>query len=205
MVVKASVTFLTANSDAVLVTSTNTILISMEGNPNYAMPTPTVVAIRAALDAFIAAITAAADGGKQLTYAKKMARAVLVALLRQLAAYVQMAADGDMTKLLSSGFPVQKPNRSKAVVPATPNAPKVKQGLSGQAKVSVNAVVGAFIYNWQVALADAPETILFRAQSTGSRTTFGGLTPGKEYLFQANAVGTAGPSDFSNPGSRMII
>ena len=205
MIVKTSVTFLTANPDSVLVTSTNTIVTSMTTNPNYPTPTPALAPVTTANDAFAAAISAAADGGKQLTWAKKVARAALVALLRQLAAYVQMAAAGDMTKLLSSGFPVQKPDRTKAEVPATPDAPKVKQGLTGEAKVTVNTVAGAFIYNWQVALADAPETILFRGQSTGVRISFGELTPGKEYLFQANAVGTAGTSDWSNPGSRRII
>ena len=43
-----------------------------------------------------------------LTLAKNDARAALVALLRELASYVQFTCNGDRTKLLTSGFPTQK-------------------------------------------------------------------------------------------------
>jgi hypothetical protein len=205
MVVKASITFLTKDSDSVLVTDVNTIVTSLTGNPYYTTPTPTLPVITTANDAFADAISAAADGGKQLKWAKKMKRVDLVALMRPLCSYIQMACDGDMTKLLSSGVPVQKPNRTPAQIPPTPLAPKISQGLTGQAKVATAAVAGAFIYNWQVALADAPETVVMRAQSTSPRTALPGLTPAKEYLFKVNAVGTAGTSDWSDAGSRIII
>jgi hypothetical protein len=205
MVVKVAISFLTAHSDSVLVTDVDTIVTSLTANPNYTTPNPALTVITTANDAFLASITAAADGGKQLTWAKKMRRAELVALMRQLCAYIQMACEGDMTKLLSSGVPVQKPNHSKAEIPATPQAPKVSQGLTGQAKLATKAVVGAFIYNWQVALASAPETVVLRAQSTSAKTDLPGLTPGQDYLFKVNAVGTAGTSDLSDAGSRIII
>jgi len=43
------------------------------------------------------------------------------------------------------------------------------------------------------------------AQTTGGRTTFSGLTPGVAYTAQVNAVGAAGPSDWSNPVSKMAV
>lgn len=205
MVVKASISFLTANSNPVLVTNVSTILTSLDGSLNYETPVPALTVIRAAVDAFIAAIAAAADGGKQLTWAKKTKRADLVVLMRQLASYVQMECAGDMTKLLSSGFPVQKPNRTPAQVPPTPVAPKVKHRLTGEAIATTNKAANAYIYNWQVMLADDPATVVARGQSTGARASFTGLIPGKSYLFKANAVGTAGASDWSDAGSLMVI
>src|SRR5437016_2553125 len=108
MIVKPSISFLTAGSDAVLVTDVTTIVTSMTNNTNYPTPSPALNLITTANSAFATAIADAADGGKQLTSAKDAKRVELIALLRQLAIYVQGACGGDMTKLLSSGFPVQK-------------------------------------------------------------------------------------------------
>ena len=110
-----------------------------------------------------------------------------------------------MAKLLSSGFPVQKPDRSKASVPATPVAPRVPQGLTGEAISATKRVDFTYIYNWRVALASKPDEFVQHVQSTGARTEFEGLTPGQTYLFQCNAVGTAGTSNWSNAGSLMVI
>lgn len=205
MVVKASVSFLAKDSDSVLAARVTTVVTSVKGNPNYLEPDPTLPVSTAATDAFKAAISGAADGGKQLNWTKRVRRTELVGIVRQFCAYLQMACGGDMTKLLSSGIPVQNPNRDKAEVPATPVAPIVSQGLTGQAKLATTPVAYAFVYNWQVALADAPETILMRGQSTSAKVALAGLTPGKPYLVQVNAVGTAGASDWSNAGSRIII
>jgi hypothetical protein len=205
MIVKPSISFLTADSDSVLVTDVTTIVTSMTNNTNYPTPSPALNLITTANSAFATAIADAADGGKQLTSAKNARRAELIALMRQLAVYVQGACGGDMTKLLSSGFPVQKPDRSPASIPATPASPKIAQGRTGEALTSSRPVEFAYIYNWRVALDSKPDEFVQHAQSTGARTAFEGLTPGQVYRFQCNAVGTAGTSDWSNVGKLMVI
>jgi hypothetical protein len=205
MIVKPSVSFLTASPDAVLVTDVTTIVTSLTGNTNYPTPAPALTLITTANSAFTAAIAAAADGGKQALSDRNAKRAELVSLMRQLANYVQGACLNDMTKLLSSGFPVQKPDRSPASVPVTPVTPKVTQGLTGEANMATRAVDFTYIYNWRVALASKPDDFVQHGQSTSSRTKFEGLTPGEKYIFQCNAVGTAGTSDWSNAGSLMVI
>ncbi|MGI8438039.1 MAG: fibronectin type III domain-containing protein [Chthoniobacterales bacterium] len=110
-----------------------------------------------------------------------------------------------MTKLLSSGFPVQKPDRQPAKLVATPETPKISQGLTGQAHAAAKPCDGAYIYNWRAALAETPDTFVQQKQSTGAKATFDGLTRGETYVFQLNAVGTAGTSDWSNAGSMMVI
>ena len=205
MIVKPSVSFLTASPDPVLATGVTTIVTSMTNNDNYPTPSPALTLITTANSAFIAAIAAAADRGKQAISDKDAKRAALVSLMRQLANYVQGACQSDMTKLLSSGFPVQKPDRSPASIPATPVTPKVLQGLTGQAVMSTKAVDFTYIYNWRVALASKPDDFVQHGQSTAARTAFDGLTPGQAYIFQCNAVGTAGTSDWSNAGSLMVI
>lgn len=204
-VVKVAVSFLTADPDAVLNTRTTTIVYSLTDNAPYATLATDLPAITTANDAFADAIAAASDGGKSLNAAKNAARAALVDLLRPMAGRVQLLCQNNMTILLSSGFPVQKPNRTPAQTPATPSTPDAMQGLTGQVLLASSPVNGAYIYNWRVATVEEPDKIVFSGQSTGARTDFTGLTPGKTYLFQLNAVGTAGTSDWSNASSLMVI
>ncbi len=43
------------------------------------------------------------------------------------------------------------------------------------------------------------------AQTVGARTLFANLTPGELYQVQVNAVGAAGPSNWSTAGSLRVI
>src|SRR5438874_8135206 len=106
MTVKPAIGFLTKDGDAQLDQDTETIIASMTGNANFPTPSPTLTVITTALSAFTVALADAADGGVEKTAIKNAKRAELVSLLRQLSSYVFATADGDMTKLLSSGFPV---------------------------------------------------------------------------------------------------
>lgn len=206
MVVKPAISFLARDPDAVLIKDTGIILTSVTGNENYPAPTPALALIKTALDEFVAAVQAAAGKDRMKIAIKNAKRAVLVSLLRQLASYVAGQCAGDMTKLISSGFPVQKPNRQPIGQMQTPRTPQVRRGpLTGEATAVTDRQTGAYIYNWRVALASAPETYVRTVQSTAARVVFSGLTPGAIYLFQVNAVGAAGPSNWSNAASLMVV
>ena len=206
MVVKPAIGFLTVSSDALLVTGAQTIVTAMTTNPDYPTPTPTLATVTTALNAFIVAIANAADGGKEETAIKNAKRAELTSLLRQLASYVGVTCGNDMAKLLSSGFPTQKPNRSPIGVLPAPDAPVATPGpLTGQLDAVSAPVFGAYTYNWRVALASAPTVFVQQVQTTAARNTFSGLTPGQVYFIQLNAVGSAGPSDWSDDGETMVV
>ncbi len=206
MVVKPSIQFLNTDSDALLITDTQTIISDMTGNPAYVTPDPKLPDVQVALDDFTTALANAADGGLTLTSIKNDKRAALVALLRALANYVQVACNGDLTVLLSSGFPIQKPQRSPiGTLPAPVNLTVNLGSLSGQLNAAVPPVFGASVYNWRLTTSNAPTVVLQTAQTTGGRTTFSGLTPGVTYVAQVNAVGAAGPSDWSQPVSKMAV
>lgn len=206
MNVKPAIGFMTKDSDAQLDQDVETIIASMTGNANFPTPSPTLAVITTALSAFTVALADAANGGVEKTAIKNARRAELVSLLRQLSSYVFATADGDMTKLLSSGFPAQKTNRSPIGPLPAPASPVLSQGpVSGSLGASTPPVNGAYIYNWRVALASAPTTYVKQVQSTAASNTFDGLTPGQVYNVQLNAVGTAGASDWSGPGELMII
>jgi hypothetical protein len=206
MIIKPSISFLTNDSDPLLITDTQTILTSMTGNASFPAPDPALADVTTALNNFITALANAADGGVTLTATKNDMRATLVALLRDLANYVQVACNGDLTVLLSSGFPIQKPQRNPVgVLPAPVNLTLNLGSLSGELDAIVPPVFGASVYNWRLTATANPGVVLQSAQTTGGRTTFNGLTPGVVYVAQVNAVGAAGPSDWSNPVSKMAV
>lgn len=206
MNVKPAIGFLTKDSDAQLDQDTETIVASMIGNANFPTPSPTLTVISTALSAFTVALADAADGGVEKTAIKNARRAELVSLLRQLAAYVFATSDGDMTKLLSSGFPAQRTGRSPIGPLPTPVTPVLSQGpVTGSLSALTPPINGAYIYNWRVALASAPNVYVRQVQTTAANNTFKDLTPGQIYNVQLDAVGTAGTTDWSGPGELMIV
>ena len=50
-----------------------------------------------------------------------------------------------------------------------------------------------------------PMVVVQSSQTTAASNTFDNLTPGVVYYIQANAVGSAGPSDWSDPVPHMAI
>lgn len=206
MIAKPAISFLTGDSDALLATNVSNIITKMTGNQNYSSPTPSLSVVSTALNAFNVALAAAADGGIALTLAKNARRAELVALVRTLASYVQLTCQGDMTKLLSSGFPAQKSTRQPiGPLPAPANLVLSLGVRSGELNAKVSPVAGASVYNWRISTSDAPAQWQPMGQTTAARNVFTGLTPGTIYSVQVNAVGAAGPSIWSNAASQMVI
>lgn len=206
MIIKPSITFLNSNSDSLLIANIGAILTAMTDNLNYPTPVPTLLAIGTALTAFSDALAAASGGGISLTSAKNDRRADLVDLMWQLASYVQIACGGDMTTLLTSGFPVQKAQRQPVGLPAVPAGLAVSLGArSGGIDGAATSSFGASIYNWRVCTAAAPDVVVASAQTTAARASFNGLTPGTIYNVEINAVGSAGASDWSYPIGQMVV
>ena len=125
---------------------------------------------------------------------------------RRRTAAVQAACGGDLTVLLTRGFPIQKPQRNPIGVLPAPSHLTVSFGArSGELNVSAAPLVGAAIYNWRVTTAPAPNVEVQAVQTTAAKNTFTGLTPGVVYQIEANAVGAAGPSDWSEPVTQMAV
>ena len=208
MIVKPSISFLNDDSDAQLIADVGSIITGLTGNTSYTTPAPTLAAVTTALNAFTTALADidSAGGGVTLTATKNDKRADLVALLRELASYVQVACKGDLTVLLSSGFPIQKPQRNPIGTLPTPSNLTVTLGMqTGELDAAVAPVFGASIYNWRISTAAAPSVVLQSAQTTAASNSFTGLTPGVVYNVEANAVGAAGPSDWSAPVPQMAV
>jgi hypothetical protein len=206
MIIKPSIGFLNTDSDAQLIKDLQQILNDMTGNASYPKAAALLLLIQAALAEFITALAQAGDGGMTLTSIKNDKREALCVLVRSLANDVENECLGNLTVLLASGFPIQKPQHFPVGDLQTPAAPTLSLGShSGGLDASVPPVYGASTYNWQVAAASAPTVILQSDETTAANTSFNGLTPGVVYMVTVNVVGTAGASDWSKPTSQMVI
>ena len=86
MVVKPAIKFLLTASDAYVIVVVQAVMAGILANSAiFTSPLPTLVALQAALDAFIAALQDAALGGPAQTAIKNARRADLCALMRLLA------------------------------------------------------------------------------------------------------------------------
>jgi hypothetical protein len=190
--------------DASLDEFTSNIITSLTGNAGFPTPPVPLTAVTALQTAFEDAMTAAAQGGRQLTAAKNAARESLVAVLRKTAAYVQTIAGQDIALLLSSGFLAN--STSKAQTPlATPNIVEIDNGMSTQLIVRLQGVNNARAYEVQVKNGTGgwqPAGIFTQARGI----MVGGLTPGNTYSVQARGIGgSTGYSDWSDPVSHMAM
>ena len=205
-IVKPSISWLTSDSNALFINNTSVVLVAVAANVDiYKSPTPPLADVQTALDNFTDGVAKAADGGKSAIAKRNNLRLILVGLMRQLANYVASACNGDMTNLLLSGFPTQKPTRQPVGVLPPPNNVTLTQGdRSGEVVAKANPVFGASLYTWTLTPA-TPGAAVQTAQTTAARDTFTGLTPGATYSITVNAIGTAGASDWSNPASLMVV
>lgn len=137
--------------------------------------------------------------------ARRQQRARLEALLRSLALYVQQAGNGDPLVLLGSGFPLRKTAQPAGQLPAPGNLRVVRGQVSGQLKVRCNKVVRAGSYQWRYAAVATPGAWTLADPTLGASHVFDGLVPGTCYIVQVRAVGSAGPSDWSEAAPVMVV
>jgi hypothetical protein len=206
MIVKPSISFLNSDGDAQLVKAIQQILIGMIGNAAYPKAAALLLLIQAALNDFITALANAAGGGVALTALKNAKRKTLCTLVRSLAADVTDECLADLTVLLTSKFPIQKPERYPIGNLPAPASPVLALGAHhGELDASVPPVYGALTYNWQVALASAPTVVVQETETSAANVTFTSLPAGQICVVQANVVGTAGTSDWSQSASLMVV
>jgi hypothetical protein len=176
----------------------------MTGNPDFPNPPIPLTSLASAATAFSDARTAASQGGPADTAAKEIARDVLVNLLRQLAAYVQTASAGDLSKLLGSGFEAVSTNRASVELPK----PHIIEVLNaGEGKLKVRPAAMKNVRNWEMRYSSVPGTWLSAGIFNSTRDmTLTGLTPGVLYTIEVRALGgKTGHSEWTDSVSRRSL
>ena len=173
------------------------IIESMENNPHFPDPVPTLESIRILHAAYEAALLNAAGMDRIAVVEKNATRKKLEHELARLALYVMYIADDSETILISSGYRLTKtPEKIKM---ANPGNVFIKNGISsGQLTCSVKAVKGAKTYSYEITTDElTPESQWKGNTSSRSSYTFTNLQPGRRYFFRVLAIGTGNQKAYS--------
>jgi len=185
-------------SDGELGTFTDTVIDGLTGNAKFPTPPVTLATLQAHLDDFSSKVAAANVGGQADTAAKNAARLVLIGDLRQLALYVEMASNGDLATLLTSGFEARSTERQRIPL-EKPIGVTVKNDGEGALDTRVDPVKNCSMYEGRAKPdgGDWGESV-YTGDSRHIRLS--GLTPGVLYTIQIRALGgSTGQSDWSDP------
>lgn len=147
-------------------------------------------------------VTRAHNGGRTEIAARNIARAALIAALRQNAAFVQMIAGTDLPLLLSSGFQPTSTNRASGPL-RKPSIVNVDNYQSTVLLLAADTDDRSRAEEVRYRVGDGP----FQDGGTHTRPTrmlLPGLVPGTTYEMQTRSIGgTTGYSDWSDPVSHM--
>ncbi|AEW00445.1 hypothetical protein A4D02_24255 [Niastella koreensis] len=175
-------------SEGELVSTSERVIKEMENNPDYPTPPAALAELKKELPDFRLAIADAKGGDKKMVSVKNDKKAIILALLQELAAYVTVTSKGDRTLLLSSGFEVT------AARAGTPD-PAIKElvvelGGPGEATIRTRKVTGVKAYIHQFT-TEAPglNTVWVQEGSSQGNHTFTGLTSEKRHWFRVVAIG----------------
>ncbi len=193
-------------SDGPLVPFAAGVRDGLRGNPTL-FPDPPVTPdeLDAAKVAFGLALSAANQGSVAQTAAKKERRAELIALLRELAAFVEHKANGDVQIIIVSGFDFSNRGHSPQLQLVKPNINRILNERTTQLVVGVSRVPTARSFEAQVRIGQGP----WQAAGTfpqARRMILKELTPGTLYWIRVRAVGgSTGYSDWSDAVSHMCM
>jgi hypothetical protein len=193
-------------SDAALLVLAQAILAALTGNAFFPTTVPALSLLQTVINDYIAALSAAQEGGRTNVATKNARKQDLVDLLIQLANYVTLTANGDEVMLTSSGFPLSK-ERQPLPPLGQPEILKLENGVnSGELHITIGKVPGAKAYVYEYTLdplADNPDWQ--SSNSTLVKFIFNNLEAGKKYWFRVAAYGKNEQAVYSNPVLSRIV
>ena len=194
------------------------IISSMTDNPHYPepwpAPVPPLARIVTAAATFNQAYIAALTHDSNKIRARNEARETLTEMLKLLAAYVELVANGNIAILASSGFDLRQDTgprtTSTAVLPA-PTELRVTHGnVSGTLDAQLARVPNAVSYELQYTQGDPLVEANWKHGTTSASSDhipLGGLTVAQNYWLRGRAIGK-GISNFglwSAPVSIIVV
>ncbi len=142
---KVLTSFYAETDDSILVNA-KTILSSMTDNPNFVTPVPTLADVAVVLEEYVNALVKARQTqSTQDVEIKNIDKARLQNLLSKLAIYVNLTADGNLVKLESSGFQLNKEPHTHGILEA-PHAISLSSIHAGQVEIKIDKVANASGY-----------------------------------------------------------
>lgn len=184
-----------------LVAKSSWIESQMDGNTHFPSPVPAIADVTAKRQELEALMNEASTGNREAIASKDQAYKELEALLKKLATYVSLLADGNKTVILSSGYGVRKENEPAPPL-SRPEEFRVRNAQrQGEVDLRWKKVRGGVSYNVEVTTTDPadPSTVWSPVDTVlQTKHAVENLTPGVYYWFRLCAVGRKETSAYSN-------
>lgn len=186
--IKKIITNLSKYSNAELLAVTDAVLFGMVGNPNFPDAATLVADVVSLRTKYEDDLAAAANRDKALVLEKNLTRTNLLDSLSRLGLYCLSQARNDASKLMSTGFPLEKSKEPGSLT--TPRAPEIRNGgLFGELICSTKPVKHADIYSFDITSSTpGPDAEWTTTRSSKSRILFSNLQPGQRYYFRITAM-----------------
>lgn len=177
----------------------------MEGNPYFLTPTPTLEELKAAIEAFGAALVKCRDGDRLNLAIKNQKRAALIETLHLLGDYVLFQSKGDKVIALSSAFTVKKTPSPRPPLTKPVNY-RVEIGSNPCELKSISPRMPVAIsYNHQYIEADQLETGKWQSvPSSRSVCILRNLKSGVVYHCRVEVIGSNGQVMYSDIQTRRV-
>jgi hypothetical protein len=176
---------------------------SLTGNVNFPLPWPTYVPqltdIGTAKTNYHTLFEAAKTGDSSKMSARDDARDLLTGMFKKLAPYLELIADGSVTKLQTTGYDlrhdiVQSDPTDPLAAPS--NFTFTRGDASGTLVASAGNLPGAGSFNLEICTGDPAVEANWQSKGTFlhcSKIITNGYTPGKIYYGRLCGIGTNGP------------
>jgi hypothetical protein len=180
------------------------VLENMENNPYFPTLPPEYSELKEAVPEYDSSLANAKGRDKFKVSLKDDQKANVLRLLVALADYVTIAAKGDKSMLLSSGFDV-----TGIIVNETPELAieklVVELGEHGEATTRITKATAAvaFVHEYATEMP-GPSTAWVSEGTSQSDYTFKGLSSDKRYWFRVVAIGKNGTRIYSAVVSKVI-
>lgn len=182
-------------------------MTAMTGNASFpdAGRLPTDAAFAAAMTALKDAeddVAATKTAWKEAIATRDAAEATMDAALTSRASYCEAAQPNNDAALVSTALPMRTAPVAVGDLPAPGDLAATAGDSEGEIDLSCDPVSGAGSYEWQCRLHQDGTTWQPAKNSTASKITLTGLTPGALYGFRVRAIGSAGPGAWSDEASK---
>ena len=202
---KALIDFSHYRDDELFVKGTH-INDSLDGNAHFLGLAPKLPSLQTALGEYSPAL-AASDGGSKLdTSIKNQKREALIEVLKDIGEDVNDEADGDETKIVSSGYDMTKDREPIGTLPPPEDMDLEFGADPGEIFIKLTAPPREADYIVFFAKDPMPADDKDWQQqfSTKSKIEISGLDSGDKYWFKGSYVTSTGEYNFTPPQSRII-
>ena len=180
------------------------VIKEMENNPDYPTLPPAFAELKKVQPEFREARLNAKSGDKKVVSMKNDKKAIVLALLQEVADFVTATCNGDRTLLLSSGFDINSERSNGRPVPSIERL-DVELREAGEVIIRAKKVtaVKAYIHQYTT---EPPglTTVWVQEGSSESIHTFTGLASEKRHWFRVIAIGVGNQKAVSPIVSKVI-